>query len=222
MSNLSRRSVDAQSPPQAFARTPSPSGGSLSNLAKGSYFPSSHGDGASSQYAPLPDQSRSRAQTQNTIGAGSIYSINSLNPYKTKDVHTQALVDRRAGEIAEWHIHWQTPAIMLALFAAGVAAAVGHHLFYSKLDGNPAEDQLKMIRYGTALAFFVKSTLVGTVILGYRQRIWHTFRKKAMTINAIDGLFAATEDPTSFWNWEMIRNGKLATFMAACSWCVHL
>jgi hypothetical protein len=40
-----------------------------------------------------------------------------------------------------------------------------------------------------------------------------------MTINGIDGLFSATEDPTMFFlNWEMIRNGKLATLMAVCSW----
>jgi hypothetical protein len=40
-----------------------------------------------------------------------------------------------------------------------------------------------------------------------------------MTINGIDGLFSATEDPTQFFlNWEMIRNGKLATLMAACTW----
>ena len=28
-----------------------------------------------------------------------------------------------------------------------------------------------------------------------------------------------TEDPTMFFlNWEMVRNGKLATLMAICSW----
>lgn len=138
------------------------------------------------------------------------------------DPDTQALVDRRAGEIAPRGIHWTTPALIAALFIAGVAGALGHHYFYLHLDGQPADDQLKMIRYGTALAFFVKSTLVGTIIICYRQRIWHTFRKKAMTINAIDGLFSATEDPSQFFhNFEMIRNGKFATLMAACSWSVQ-
>lgn len=138
--------------------------------------------------------------------------------YKTMDADAQALVDRRAREVAPWHVHWSTPATLAALYLAAVIAAVGHHVFYLKLDGEPAENQLKMMRYGTALAFFVRSTLVGTVVLCYRQRIWHTFRKKAMTLRAIDGLFAATEDPSRFWNWEMMSNGKLATFMAACSW----
>lgn len=152
-----------------------------------------------------------------------MFSIGSLTTYKTADADTQALVDRRAGELAQWEIHWITPALIAALFVAGILGAMAHHVFYLKLDGQPAENQLKMIRYGTAMAFFVKSTLVGTVIMCYRQRIWHTFRKKAMTINAIDGLFSATEDPSQFfYNWEMIRNGKLATFMAACSWLIPL
>jgi hypothetical protein len=135
------------------------------------------------------------------------------------DTDTQNLIDARSGEIAQWHIHWTTPAIIAFLFLAGVGAAFGHHFFYKSLDGQQAKEQLKMIRYGTALAFFVKSTLVGTTIVCNRQRIWRTFRQKALTVNAIDGLFSATEDPTQFFlNFEMIKYGKLATFMAACAW----
>jgi hypothetical protein len=65
---------------------------------------------------------------------------------------------------------------------AGVVAAVGHHLYYAHLDGQPAQDQLKKIRYGTVLAFFVKSTLVGTSIMCNRQRIWRIFRRKTIVI----------------------------------------
>jgi hypothetical protein len=146
--------------------------------------------------------------------------MNSLGQYKTKDPVAQALVDQRAGEIATWKIHWQTPAIIIVLWVAGVMAVLGHHFFYASLDGHPAENQLVKIRYGTALGYFVKSCLVGSVILSYRQRIWHTFRQKAMTLSAIDGLFSVTEDPTQFINWEMLRNSKLATLMALCSWYV--
>lgn len=146
-------------------------------------------------------------------------SMTSLYKSKTVDADTQALVDKRVGELAQWHIHWTTPAIISSLFVAGVLGAVGHHMFYAHLDGKPAINQLMMIRYGTALAFFTKSMLVSCVVVCYRQRIWHTLRSKAMTINGIDGLFSATEDPTMFFlNWEMVRNGKLATIMALCSW----
>jgi hypothetical protein len=173
---------------------------------------------SSGQYAPLSGRQESPRASMRS-GRDSMFTLNSLYQSKQVDADTQALVDRRAGEIAQWHIHWTTPALIGSLFVAGVVAAVGHHFFYAHLNGQPAHDQLKMIRYGTAMAFFVKSTLVGTSIMCNRQRIWRTFRRKAMTIDGIDGLFSAPEDPTQFFiNAEMWKNGKLATFMALCCW----
>ena len=108
---------------------------------------------------------------------------------------------------------------MIILFVSGVGGAVGHHFFYMSLEGKPANNQLMMVRYGTALAFFVKSALVGSVVMCYRQRIWHTFRTRALTIAGIDGLFSSTEDPTQFfYNVEMMRNAKIATAMALVAW----
>jgi hypothetical protein len=171
------------------------------------------------QYAPLTGGRNESPRPSTRSGRDSTYTLNSLYRSKLVDADTQALVDRRAGEIAQWHIHWTTPALIGSLFVAGVAAAVGHHFFYAHLNGQPAHDQLQQIRYGTALAFFVKSTLVGTSIMCNRQRIWRTFRRKAMTIEGIDGLFSAPEDPTQFFiNGEMWKNGKLATFMALSCW----
>ena len=186
------------------------------SLRPDSYFGLSVNSGG--QYVPIQGRNESPRPSVRS-GRDSTYTLNSLYQSKQVDADTQALVDRRAGEIAQWHIHWTTPAIIASLFVAGVAAAVGHHFFYTKLNGQPATEQLKMIRYGTALAFFVKSTLVGTSIMCNRQRIWRTFRRKAMTIDGIDGLFSAPEDPTQFFiNGEMWKNGKLATFMALCCW----
>lgn len=173
---------------------------------------------SSTQYAPLSGRQESPRPSMRTERE-SMYSATSRYQTKAMDADTQALVDKRIGELARWHIHWTTPAIISSLFMAGVLGAVAHHLFYTHLNGQPATEQLTMVRYGTALAFFTKSMLVSCVIVCYRQRIWHTLRTKAMTINGIDGLFSATEDATMFFlNWEMIRNGKLATFMAICSW----
>ena len=189
--------------------------GPRQGLYPGAYFTSSQAGG---QYAPISGRPASPMRSIHSTRE-SMYSTTTLYQNKITDADTQALVDRRSGELAQWHVHWVTPALMITLFVLGVIVAVGHHVFYKSLDGQLATEQLKMVRYGTAMAFFVKSTLVGTVIVCYRQRIWHTLRCKAMTINGIDGLFSATEDPTTFFmNWEMIRNGKLATFMAVCSW----
>ncbi|KAF2829157.1 hypothetical protein CC86DRAFT_345655 [Ophiobolus disseminans] len=180
---------------------------------------SNHGGG---QYAPLDGRNESPRPSIRS-GRESVYTLSSRYHSKQMDADTQALVDRRAGEIAEWHIHWTTPALIVSLFLAGVAAAIGHHFFYTKLNGQLATDQLRMIRYGTAMAFFVKSTLVGCSIICNRQRIWRTFRRKAMTMDGIDGLFSAPEDPSQFFiNGEMWRNGKLATLMALCCWLIPI
>ncbi|PVI03515.1 hypothetical protein DM02DRAFT_244909 [Periconia macrospinosa] len=220
LSDFSRQSVDVSSS-QNYRRSASPDISPPESPAIG-FGPTSRGLGRNGgQYAPVGDGSDPEGFRPQVAG-NSLYSLSTLSQYKTQDAATQRLVDRRAGELAQWHIHWATPAIAIALFVAGVMAAVGHHLFYAHLDGQPAKDQLLKIRYGTALAFFVKSTLVGCVVLCYRQRIWRTLRQKAMTLRAIDGLFVATEDPTAFVNWEMISMGKLATFMAVCSWLLPL
>jgi hypothetical protein len=195
---------------------PEESGRGRGSLRPDSYFGLSQPSGG--QYAAISARNESPRPSVRT-GRESMFSLNSLYQSKRADTDTQALVDRRAGELAQWHIHWTTPAIIASLFVAGVAAAVGHHIFYSRLNGEPATEQLKMIRSGTAFAFFVKSTLVGCSIVCNRQRIWRTFRRKALTIDGIDGLFSAPEDPTQFFiNGEMWRNGKLATFMALCCW----
>jgi hypothetical protein len=192
MANMSRRSPVRESSP--------------SHVPTDIYFPGSLTKGTGGRYEPLPPRGLSRSPTipsadtpsLNTVGTG-------FTSYKTRDPAAQDLVDRRAGELAQWRIHWSTPAIILSLYFAGVIGAVGHHLFYQHLDGQVAKNQLTMIRYGTALAFFTKSALVGTVILSYRQRIWHTLRSRALTLHAIDGLFSATEDLTQFMVWEMLR-----------------
>jgi hypothetical protein len=112
------------------------------------------------------------------------------------------------------------PTAMVCLLLLGVLGAVSHHLFYLSLHGKPATNQLLKVRFGTAFAFFTRSMLVGSSVIAYRQRIWHTFRGKAMTLNGIDSLFSVIEDPTMFGSWEMIKNAKLATLMALACWYV--
>ncbi|KAF1955760.1 hypothetical protein CC80DRAFT_516696 [Byssothecium circinans] len=216
MSNVSRQSLDVSSSQDRRPESPDISPPTSPPIG----FSASRGFGRNSQYAPVGGLQGTPMISPG--GPNSLYSVSSLGQYKTQDETAQRLVDRRAGEMAQWHIHWFTPAMAIALFVAGILGAMAHHLFYARLDGKPAEAQLRMVRYGTALAFFVKSTLVGSVILCYRQRIWRTFRRKAMTMRAIDSLFTATEDPTAFLNWEMVKMGKLATFMALCSWLIPL
>jgi hypothetical protein len=115
-------------------------------------------------------------------------------------------------------IYWWTPVSMLGLFILGLIGAVSHHAYYRSLNGQEVTGQLNKVRYGTALAVFTKTTLVGSVAIAYRQRIWWNFRKKAMTLSAIDSMFAVLGNPTMFYEKDMVINAKLATLMAVAVW----
>lgn len=114
---------------------------------------------------------------------------------------------------------------MVCVFLCGVGFAVGHHEYYKSLDGEPADDQLMKIRYGTALAFLTKAALAGSVVVAFRQRVWHTVRNKAIKMHGLDALFAIVEDPTWFFKpdsgREIMTKAKLATVMAAATWYVR-
>jgi hypothetical protein len=110
---------------------------------------------------------------------------------------------------------------MIGLFVLGVVSAISHHAFYSSLHGREAENQLEKIRYGTAMAVFTKATLVGSVVVGYRQRIWYTLRRKTLSLGGIDSLFAVADDPTMFLEKDMIINAKVVTTMAVAVWYVE-
>ncbi|KAI9856603.1 MAG: hypothetical protein M1813_008863 [Trichoglossum hirsutum] len=121
-----------------------------------------------------------------------------------------------------WGIRWWTPFSMIGLFVLGVVSAISHHAFYSSLHGREAENQLEKIRYGTAMAVFTKATLVGSVVVGYRQRIWYTLRRKTLSLGGIDSLFAVADDPTMFLEKDMIINAKVVTTMAVAVWLIPL
>ncbi|KAF1971258.1 hypothetical protein BU23DRAFT_471246 [Bimuria novae-zelandiae CBS 107.79] len=112
---------------------------------------------------------------------------------------------------------------MILSFVIGIALAIGQHLLYSSLHHKVEEDEgqkVKWVLYGRALAYFSKVAFGMTCIMVYRQRIWTTFRKQALTVLSIDQLFLATEDPSLFLNWEAINLAPLATIMALVIWLI--
>ncbi|KAK3390146.1 hypothetical protein B0H63DRAFT_390151 [Podospora didyma] len=111
---------------------------------------------------------------------------------------------------------------MYLFFVIGAGFAIGHHVFYSTLNGKPATDQIQMLRYGTILAFAAKAGLSAAVIIGFQQRVWTTVRRRLMSIAAVDSLFSATDDLTALWNWELIKNAKVAVLLAVFAWLAPL
>ncbi|KAF8243701.1 hypothetical protein K440DRAFT_611828 [Wilcoxina mikolae CBS 423.85] len=119
--------------------------------------------------------------------------------------------------------HWFVPTAMITVFLCGCLSAVAHHLFYSHLHGRPAENQLMMSRIGVAFAFFTKASLVGSVVLAYRQRVWRTLRRKPVSLNGLDALFQVVESPVWFFmGSEMFVKARVASLMALATWLIPL
>jgi hypothetical protein len=123
---------------------------------------------------------------------------------------------RAAKPIVRWP--WNPSWNMYLFFGFGLACAVGHHVYYSRLDGKPAADQLQMLRYGMALSFAAKAGLSAAVLVAFHQRIWMTVRTRLLSVAAVDSLFSATEDLASFLSGEMVRNAKVAAGLALFIW----
>jgi hypothetical protein len=113
---------------------------------------------------------------------------------------------------------WQSYSLIYVLLLLGIMAAISHHLFYSSLVGKEAVGQLKMLRYGTALSYIVKASLVGAVVISFRQQVWATCSRKALSISAIDSLFVAGNDPLGLLNLEIFSKAKVAVFLVAIVW----
>lgn len=126
------------------------------------------------------------------------------------------LPPRRRAATARWL--WNPSWNMYLFFAFGLACAIGHHVYYSRLDGKPAADQLQMLRYGMALSFAAKAGLSAAVLVAFHQRIWMTVRTRLLSVAAVDALFSANEDLAAFLSGEMIRNAKVAAGLAVFIW----
>lgn len=108
--------------------------------------------------------------------------------------------------------------MMYILFALGVVGAISHHAFYTSVAGSESNNQLHMLRYGAALAYLTKSSLVASIIIAFRQRIWATFRQKLLSMNAVDSLFAVMEDLSAVFNLEVFQHATVAVFLAIIVW----
>lgn len=107
---------------------------------------------------------------------------------------------------------------MYFMFFLGVGFASGHHSLYEHLDGKPADDQIKMMRFGSLLSYASKSCLLAAVIFAYRQQVWVTARRKTLRLRTVDSLFAAVSEPLALLNLEFLKKAKVAVALAILAW----
>ncbi|SPQ23841.1 645e2849-f50d-4257-9e17-de5943f27033 [Thermothielavioides terrestris] len=111
---------------------------------------------------------------------------------------------------------------MYVTFLLGFGFAVGHHGFYSRLDGKPADDQIRMMRFGNLLSYAAKASFVATVMFSYRQQVWVTAIRNVLRLRTIDGLFAALEEPVALFNWEFLKKAPVNFSLAVLAWLFPL
>jgi hypothetical protein len=122
----------------------------------------------------------------------------------------------------EYHgIYWEQAGYMFTLALSGATLAIGHHVYYSGLDGTPvasAGHQQWAIRFGTAFSFLVKSCLQASAILACGQCVWKVLRNKSLTMGGIDNIFALTSTPFSFLQWELYKEARPVLLVALLTW----
>ncbi|KXT00053.1 hypothetical protein AC579_918 [Pseudocercospora musae] len=76
---------------------------------------------------------------------------------------------------------------------------MGHHLFYSSLQGRDIAqttfDQARNINIGTAFAFLVKICLSVAIAAAYGQLLWRTFLSRSLRVAQIDSLSSMIASP---------------------------
>ncbi|UPX12806.1 uncharacterized protein EKO05_0003343 [Ascochyta rabiei] len=154
-----------------------------------------------------------------------LYSFRTGLSRARTDPMTERLIAHRATQSAKWKVHWRTPSTMVFAFVAGILLALAQHFWYRFLHQRAVYDEdvkFRWVLYGRALAYLSKVAFGGCVVLVFRQRIWRTFRERALSVLSIDQLFGATDDPSLFINWETISSAPVAVAIAAVFWLIPL
>ena len=158
---------------------------------------------------PIAGGSGSTAPSLSTAEAGLPVTIDKTSLAETKQsamerherlIRKDATPTPAEKKYIRWGVTWKTPLLMVLWTLAGFGWAVGHHLYFRSLDGTKAgssSQQHWAVNFGTALAFLVVASLRAACDIVYQQYIWTLFKRKSLSLDALDKLFSATADPTA-------------------------
>jgi hypothetical protein len=122
-------------------------------------------------------------------------------------------------------VDYVAPTCMLASLLVAMGCAVGHHFFYSSLDGTHVPDdaykvfstsiskQQANIGIGTALAFGFKAALVFSVSVSFIQAFWQTVKtsnqSRVVQLGQLDSAYSALDNfltianPLTWWRYPL-------------------
>lgn len=121
---------------------------------------------------------------------------------------------------------WKSYLFMLLLFIAAIVAAIGHHCFYTWLDGREVDtvaiSQAWIVRVGNTFAFVFKGVLVAGVGIAFCQRFWFAVRRESIRVNSLDAMFGVLGNPINFFNKDLLLKTKVLFIIAVVCWLLPL
>jgi hypothetical protein len=121
----------------------------------------------------------------------------------------------------EWGVTtWQWSSMVLTTLA-GIVLAILHHVYYTTLNNSLAGSSSRQqwsINIGTAFAFSVVALFKTSSDAAYDQYIWRVVKRKSISVGALDNLFALTNNPFGFFDWELWNKAPLAVLLALLCW----
>jgi hypothetical protein len=121
--------------------------------------------------------------------------------------------------------HWVAPTTLLISFIAGIGFAIGHHLFYARLQGQRIDSVTFTQQYntavGTAFAFLARAALVIAVATTY----WQVFFKRlhrSLPISTIDSLAGLMGTLKEFLSLGIYRASPLLVVLALLGWLIPI
>jgi hypothetical protein len=123
-------------------------------------------------------------------------------------------------------IHWRVPTVIILAFVAGLAFALGHHAFYSSLNGQPVDDyifgQQINLAVGQAFAFLVRASLVISIGASYWQVFWGTVLHATLALSQVDVLAGMLGSVLDLLDLGASRTRPILVALALLSWMVPL
>ena len=124
----------------------------------------------------------------------------------------------------EWGVKWhQQPAWMIVSAFSGMCLAVGHHVYYSRLDHTPAGNEGRQQwahTFGNIFAVAVATLFAVANRMAYKQYFWTIVRRKSFTLKSLDSLFSLTSDLLGFLEADLWKRSPLAVVLAFICWQV--
>ena len=136
--------------------------------------------------------------------------------------------------MAKHQIHWAVPTTCLAGLILGLLFAVGHHIFYWSLDGDPASEghfdvlrsklphQQINIAGGTAFAFLVNFCLGLAMTTAFFQLFWKEMLGRKTTLETLDATSSVISDVSQFTKLNIWANHPLLLILAIIAWLIPI